>query len=611
MKKRFLAGLMTLCMLLTLLPAALAAETAGGTGWSIRDGVLTVTAALCDEEGVMPEYGYAQAPWSEYSSDITSIVVSSGISGISEIAFVELENVVSVSLPETLLSIGDSAFEGCGFSTITLPASLEDLGNWVFNCRNLKEILVASGSHNFKSVDGVLFTIDGTELVCYPRGIKDSHYDVPDGVTTIGSHAFTNTGRLTSVDLTGVKYVRTSAFWGCGGLTVELPDGIQMIDYNAFGDLQNSTITVPASAIYVGELAFNGPNLTEILVDEDNISYCSVDGVRFTKDGKTLMEYPVAKPDTAYTIPDGTESIADQAFWILYGFGHMQELTVPASVTSMGGFNTWDEKLTKATFLGDAPADLRAYFFSDVAENFTIYYTPGTSGWTDSENYDAAAGTWCGFPLKAVGSEEGGDVEDDGEVPPEIHKLTAPKDLKWGVYYKDGDGTAVSYPGMIAWTVTDADYEAKYEVYVYKVGEEEPIFRNIWTHRANKNIYKNDHDFVSNMDPEDGQYYFTIQALGDGETTEDSDLVTSGIWTYTYPNQTIKPTSGLFWGKVDEYDAACWTPNPDVNSGGFIVEFWYSAYDASATSLDDLKRVSGFIYYATEPGYEDGMFGVP
>ena len=92
------------------------------------------------------------------------------------------------------------------------------------------------------------------------------------------------------MDLTGVKYVRNSAFWGCGGLTVELPDTIQLIDYNAFGDLQNTSITVPASAIYVGELAFNGPNMTEILVDEDNISYCSKDGVRFTKDGNPNME---------------------------------------------------------------------------------------------------------------------------------------------------------------------------------------------------------------------------------------------------------------------------------------------------------------------------------
>lgn len=605
MKKRFLAGLMTLCMLLTLLPTALAAETAGGTGWSIQDGKLTVTAAI-GEDGVIPDNGYARAPWSEYSDAVTSIVLESGVTSIPVGAFAQLTKATTISLPETLTYIGDAAFERCAFTSITLPASLTELGSWPFNCRYLTELLVASGSQTYKSVDGVLFTKDGTELVCYPQGKTAESYDIPDGVTTIGDSAFTNTGWLTSVDLTGVKTVGNSAFFGCGGLTVQLPDSIESIGYNAFGDMQNTTITVPASATFVGELAFNGPNLTEILVDEANPSYCSVDGVRFTKDGKTLMEYPVSKPDTAYTIPDGTETIADQAFWLLSDYGRMEELTVPASVTGMSGSQTWDEKLTKITFLGDAPADLGELFFRDVAENFTIYYTPGTSGWTDSENYDAAAGTWLGFPLKAVGSEEGGDTGDSGEeVPPAIHKLTAPTDLKWGVYYKDDNGTPVSYPGMIAWTVTDAAYEADYEVYVYKEGETEPVFSNCWIHRAGKSVYKNDHDFVSSLEPLNGQYYFTIQALGDGETTENSDLVTSGVWSYTYPDVKIAPPTGLAWDGT----TATWTPNPDENSGGFIVEYWFSADDSAATSVDGLSR-KGYIRYFTE-GIEDGAFGMP
>ena len=39
-----------------------------------------------------------------------------------------------------------------------------------------------------------------------------------------------------------------------------------------------------------------------------------MDGVLFTKDGKTLVRYSVGKSATSYTIPDGTEIIEECAF---------------------------------------------------------------------------------------------------------------------------------------------------------------------------------------------------------------------------------------------------------------------------------------------------------
>ena len=375
-----------------------------GTGWSIKNGLLTVVGSI-GTDGAMPEYGYGSAPWSEYGNEITAIVVESGVSAISEGAFAGLESVTSVTLPEGLVSIGSAAFESCDISAITLPASLTELGGWALNCGGLTDVAVASGSESFKSENGVLFTKDGTTLVLYPQGRTAEHYDIPDGTTIIGDDSFLNSGWLRTVDLTGVKKVGNSAFYGCGSLTVTLPETMESIGYNAFGDLQNTTITVPASAKFVDELAFNGPNMTAILVDSGNPNYCSVDGVLFTKDKKTLQEYPVARSATAYAIPDGTETIADQAFWLLNECAFLKELTVPASVTAMSLSATWDNKLERVIFLGDAPEDLNpGRAFRRVAENFTICYAAGTDGWTDSEFYDAAKGTWGGFPLEQMAS---------------------------------------------------------------------------------------------------------------------------------------------------------------------------------------------------------------
>lgn len=60
-----------------------------------------------------------------------------------------------------------------------------------------------------------------------------------------------------------------------------------------------------------------------------------VDGVTFSKDMKTLIEYPVEKQDESYTIPDGVTAISNSAFW---ESTNLKSVTIPDSVTSIGDF---------------------------------------------------------------------------------------------------------------------------------------------------------------------------------------------------------------------------------------------------------------------------------
>lgn len=80
---------------------------------------------------------------------------------------------------------------------------------------------------------------------------------------------------------------------------------------------------------------------------------------------------------------------------------------VPEGVTSLGDRALYDCKysygeqigtLKAAYFSGDAPTTFGQEVFFNF-DGFTIYYVPGTSGWTDSDAYDAAAGTWNGYKL--------------------------------------------------------------------------------------------------------------------------------------------------------------------------------------------------------------------
>jgi hypothetical protein len=73
--------------------------------------------------------------------------------------------------------------------------------------------------------------------------------------------------------------------------------------------------------------------LTAISVSAGNRQYKDIDGVLFTKDGKTIHTYPAGKTQAPYTIPDSVTSIGNYAFSDCTG---LTSVTIPNSVTSIG-----------------------------------------------------------------------------------------------------------------------------------------------------------------------------------------------------------------------------------------------------------------------------------
>lgn len=132
-----------------------------------------------------------------------------------------------------------------------------------------------------------------------------------------------------------VQAIDQYAFSNCAKLTsVAIPDTVLAIGGGAFSGSGLSEITIPASVSYMGSRVFVGcRSLTKIEVAAGNPSFCSVDGVLFSKDMKTLISYPAAKPGSSYVIPDTVTAIDVQAFT---SSKHLTSITVPASVTHIG-----------------------------------------------------------------------------------------------------------------------------------------------------------------------------------------------------------------------------------------------------------------------------------
>jgi hypothetical protein len=161
-------------------------------------------------------------------------------------------------------------------------------------------------------IDGSPVAAIGDGAFTYCSGLRS--ITIPNSVTYIGEKAFEDCSGLRSITIpNSVTYIGGWAFWGCSELT---------------------SITIPASVTYMGIAAFAlCSGLTSITVDAMNTRYSSVNGILFSKDGKTLVWYPKGKMYTSYIIPNGVTEIGICAF---AGCSGLLSIAIPNSVTTIG-----------------------------------------------------------------------------------------------------------------------------------------------------------------------------------------------------------------------------------------------------------------------------------
>ena len=260
--------------------------------------------------------GTVKITWYTSKAAVKSVTIPSTIAGrkvtaIGEQAFYE-KHIGTITVPEGVKTIENSAFIGCTATTINIPSTVTTIAGSAFlKCESLKNINVSASNKTYASVDGALLNKAKTEFLICPAG--KTTYTVPSGVTNVKEYSFWSCNKLKSVTFAAsVKTIANKAIYYCGELlTINLGSGVTS-DINWIAD--------------------ECPKLKNINVHKNNKVYSSVDGAVYNKNKTTLVKVPVNNdklsiPSTVTEIASKLGSEPKEIFFV-YGLNYADALSV-------------------------------------------------------------------------------------------------------------------------------------------------------------------------------------------------------------------------------------------------------------------------------------------
>ncbi len=302
----------------------------------------------------------------------------------------------SIDIPQNTQTIGANAFSGCHkIKSLYIPASVKVIGGnpvasisgaycngqyFDYDDMQIKEINVSPDNKYYKSIDGVLYNYDLTEIIAYPAAKTGGSIELPSGVNKIWNSAFLNCDKLESIIFSeNVTDIGFSAFEECDNLkdisffTDEkvVPEHIKSISLDAFNYCKSiTTLSIPSCVTNIfADCIIGCSSLTSVTIPE------SVSILRYSYDCKPDDSVPPfygSQLSTVYGYKDSfAEELADKDGYDFVSIGEATNIPIILECTPQCEIY-YKPETTKAVwvFIGRIPK----------AESYNIYRSESPDG---------------------------------------------------------------------------------------------------------------------------------------------------------------------------------------------------------------------------------------